>query len=88
MYEKYVQKDSVDIELQAMQFEFFKYQIKSAFNFKNINHNYERLNGIKYQFYSELIETHNYPMASFVKFTSDFKSFKNIWKRGNLAFSS
>lgn len=25
-------------------------------------------------------------MASFVKFTSDFTSYKNIWKRGNLAF--
>jgi outer membrane protein assembly factor BamA len=86
MYEKYVQRDSVNIELQNMQFEFFKYQIKSAFNFSNINYNFERLSGIRCQIYSELIETHNYPMASFLKFRSDFTFYKSIKKRVNLAF--
>jgi outer membrane protein assembly factor BamA len=86
MYEIYVQRDSVDIELQNMQFDFFKYQIKSALNFNKINYNFERLSGIKYQFYSELIETYHYPMASFLKFISDFKFYKSINKRVNLAF--
>ncbi len=86
MYEKYVQKDTVQLDLPSMRFEFYKYQIKSAFNFNSVNFLYERLNGIKYKFYTELIETHNYPMASFLKLTSNISYYKTVNKRSNFAF--
>ncbi len=85
MYENYLQIDTVDVGLSKMKFNFFKYQILSSFNFNKVNFLFERLNGLKYHFYTELIETHHYPMASFFKLISNITYYKTVGRKGNFA---
>ena len=85
MHETYLQKDTLTLDFPMMKFSFLKFQIRSALTYNWINHHFERLEGLYFQLYSELIETKNYPMASFLKFNSTLKYFKKINKKGNLA---
>ncbi|HIP35989.1 MAG TPA: hypothetical protein EYG85_03950 [Crocinitomix sp.] len=87
MYEIYEQIDTISIDLPLKKFNFFKYQIRSVLNYNHVNYKYERLDGVKFQLFFELIETHNYPTASFIKTTSKLTYYKTISKRGNFVLN-
>ncbi|MEO9532072.1 MAG: POTRA domain-containing protein [Crocinitomicaceae bacterium] len=85
MYEKYKQLDSTVFDLGKTEFFFHKYQIRSFFEYANLDVNYERVFGFKNYTYLETIQTIDFPGISFIKFTNDIYWYKEIGNRGNFA---
>lgn len=86
MSEKYLQLDTLDLDLPGTSFNFFKYQLKSSITYNSVNQHYEFFDGLMLKLYLETIQTKDYPMASFFKLKSNIKYFKRIGKNGNFGF--
>jgi len=83
IYEQYEQRDHA-LDLPMTSFDFIKYQIKSSLTYNYVNQHFEFFDGIKTKLYAETIQTHNYPMASFIKLNSQIKYFKRLGLKGNI----
>jgi len=86
IYEVYDQLDSIDVDLPAKTFTFWKYRVNTSVNFRAIDYLYERMDGLESSLYLESIQTHNTPEASFfmAKLTTAYHYF--IKKKGNLSW--
>ena len=86
IYEVYHQLDSVDLDLPARNFTFWKYRVNTSVNFRKIDYLYERVKGVESILYLESIQTQNNPDASFfmAKLSTIYHYF--IKKRGNLSW--
>ncbi len=86
IYEIYQQLDSIDLDLPAKNFTFWKYRINTSANFRRIDYLYERIKGVESILYLESIQTHDNPDASFymAKLTTSYHYF--IKKKGNLSW--
>jgi len=90
-YEKYANRSEVIMStnynvIPGQKFDFFKYQIRTGANYKNIEYIYERKKGIWNQLNGESIVTHNYPGATFLKLTNELKSYFILGQRHNIFF--
>ena len=83
MYEKYLQLDTLDLNLPSASFSFFKYQIKSSITYNSVNQHYEFFDGLMLKFYIETIQTKDYPMASFLKLKTNVKYYTRLGENGN-----
>jgi hypothetical protein len=85
MYENYQALDNAFLGYFNKNFNFNKYQVRTAFNFNNVNQHYEFLDGFKQRTYFETIYTPKYPDASFVKLTLTNTYYKRVYPNGNFA---
>ncbi|MCH2223851.1 MAG: hypothetical protein MK066_03700 [Crocinitomicaceae bacterium] len=96
MYEDYTQRDlGFIINNGQNKFNFHKHQLRSSVNFNEVDNQFERLSGFKWQVYGEWIHTYlpNKMGASpsppaFIKATFDYIFYKSIKKNGNFAVKS
>lgn len=91
MYENY-QNKGVEFETPdhvfdlEEKFNFLKYQLRTAFEYSNVNYSFERRQGIKNTVFVETIQTDGVPMASFLKVTNEFNAYKHLGKSGMVSF--
>lgn len=85
IYEIYQQVDSIDLELEARRFEFFKFRFNGSYVRNHLNYKFERISGLFNELYAETILTHKAPMSSFVMAYSNTVYHKHIKKKGNLS---
>ena len=88
MYEKYEQLDSSSFDLGGTEFFFHKYQARTFFDYKDVDQNFELLDGIQNTVFFEMIQTVGYPNNSFLKLTNDLFWYRTVGTRGTLAFHS
>jgi outer membrane protein assembly factor BamA len=86
MYERYRQLDSAFTELGMQEFTFFKYQIRTKLMYTDVNQRFEFRDGKSVEFYVETIQTPGVDGASFFKGINEFRWYKKLGNRGNMAF--
>ena len=86
IYERYSKTDDVEIPQQETMFSFFKFRVNTQYTINKLNYKYERIDGFKFNFYTETIQTHKYPEASFFMIKSDFIYHRKVKTKGNLSF--
>ena len=92
MFERYKNiSDSIrflDMMIEnGQRFQFHKYQVRAGTQWRHINYHDERREGIMNRVHAEYIETFGFQQP-FVKVTNDFRWYKLVGDRGNVAVRS